>query len=55
LKFEENEEVFAVKTDKNDDFPAPDGPMMVRNYPDCIWPFKFLRIGVLVELLVSVT
>jgi hypothetical protein len=45
LKLEGNDEVFPVKIDKNEDLPAPDGPIMVTNYPDLISPLKFYRIG----------
>jgi hypothetical protein len=47
LKLEGKEDVLLVKIDKNEDFPAPDGPMMVTNSPDFISPPKFYRMGLL--------
>jgi hypothetical protein len=55
LKLEGKVEVFAVKIDKNDDLPAPDGPMIVTNYPDLISPLKFSKIGLFSFLSIRVT
>lgn len=30
--------------DRKDDLPAPDWPMIVRNYPDLTYPFRLWRI-----------
>ncbi len=41
---DENEDNLDVRTERNDDFPAPDGPIIVRNYPLWTCPERLLSI-----------
>jgi hypothetical protein len=35
---------FCVIIDKNDDFPAPDGPIMVKKSPERTYPLRLFNI-----------